>query len=54
MAVDVAAAIAHGRRIIGGDDSMDAGNFFRFAGVDADDLCVGVLAAQDHAVQLIL
>src|ERR1044071_5244711 len=33
---------------------VHAGNFFRFAGVDADDLRVGVLAAQDRAVKLVL
>src|SRR5438874_769400 len=32
---------------------MDAGDFFRIAGVDADDLRVSVLAAQDCAMQLV-
>jgi hypothetical protein len=53
MAVDVAAAVAHIRRIGGGDDGVHAGNFLGLAGVDAEDLRVGVLAAQDRAVQLI-
>ena len=53
MAVDITAAVTHVRRIGGGHHGMDAGNFLCFAGVDADDLRVGVLAAQDRAVQLV-
>ena len=53
MAVDITATVTDVRRIGGGDHRVHTGDFFGFAGVDADDLGVGVLAAQDRAVQLV-
>ncbi len=53
VAVDVAAAIAHVGGIFSGNHGVDAGDFLRFAGVDADNFRVGVLAAQYRALQLV-
>src|SRR5262245_7580418 len=53
MPVDVTTAVAHVGRVGGGDDGMDAENLLRFASVDADNLRVRVLAAQDRTVQLV-
>src|SRR5919108_6112449 len=54
MAVDVTAAVADVGCIGGGDDGVDAGNPFRFAGVNADYFGMGILAPQDGTVQLVL
>src|SRR5207244_11196917 len=53
VSVDVSAAVAHVRRIGGGDHGVNAGNLFSFAGVDTHDLRVSVLASQDAAVELV-
>src|SRR5262245_23337866 len=53
MAVEVTAAVADVWRIGGGHHGVDPGDFLRLAGVDADDFCVRVLAAQNRAMQLI-
>src|SRR6266705_997616 len=53
VSVDVGTAVAHVRRIGGGDHGVNAGNLFSFAGVDTHDLRVSVLASQDAAVELV-
>src|SRR3989338_6807295 len=53
VAVEISATVTHIRRIGGRHHGVHAGQRLGFAGVDADDLRVGVLAAQNAAMQLV-